>query len=82
MNILGYNNDWCYNGRFSVPESIVKLKGSFIQHNWRGSQGHSIEFLMGQHTLENEEVTCPNTRNLQLDSRHLRRTRPSRQQRQ
>jgi hypothetical protein len=62
MNILGYNDDWRYNSRFSVPESIAKLKGAFVLHNSWGSRGHSIEFLMGQRTLENEEATCPNTR--------------------
>jgi hypothetical protein len=62
MNVIGYNDEWQYKNRFGVPASVANLKGAFILHNSWGSPGHSIEFLMGQRTLENEEATCTNHR--------------------
>ena len=60
MNIVGYNDDWIYNSRFTTSKSLANLKGGFILHNsWR-SQGHSVDYLLGRRSEENENVICPN----------------------
>lgn len=64
MNILGYNDEYIINSRFNAPEIVRASKGAFILHNsWR-EDGHSIAYLMGQRTLENEQTLCPNHRNV------------------
>lgn len=61
MNVVGYNDNYQYYDRFSPKESIADMKGTFIIHNsWGATPGHSIDFLLGLRTLENEEVQCPN----------------------
>lgn len=61
MNVVGYNDNYRYNDRLSPTESISTLHGAFILHNsWGPTPGHSIDFLVGKRTLENEEVMCPN----------------------
>ncbi|KAK8838835.1 hypothetical protein M9Y10_032875 [Tritrichomonas musculus] len=61
MNIVGYNDNYQYIDRFAPKESIAEMKGTFIIHNsWGATPGHSIDFLLGKRTLENEEVQCPN----------------------
>ena len=61
MNIVGYNDNWRYNDRFSPIQTLSEMKGCFILHNsWGAAPGHSIDFLVGKRTLENEEVQCPN----------------------
>lgn len=61
MNVVGYNDNYQYIDRFSPKESIADMKGTFIIHNsWGATPGHSIDFLLGTRTLENEEVQCPN----------------------
>ncbi|OHT06795.1 hypothetical protein TRFO_05497 [Tritrichomonas foetus] len=61
MNIVGYNDNWRFNDRFAPSESIAEMKGTFILHNsWGATPGHSIDFLVGDRTLENEEMMCPN----------------------
>lgn len=65
MNIVGYNDDWVYLSRFTTSKSLSNLKGGFILHNsWR-SQGHSIDYLLGRRSEENENVICPNHGNPQ-----------------
>jgi len=60
MNIMAYNDNWVYNNRISGPKTLEAAKGCFILHNsWR-ADGHSISYLMGQRTLENEQTSCPN----------------------
>jgi len=60
MNLVGYNDDWIFRNRFMTSSSMADLKGGLILHNsWR-SQGHSIEYLMGEQSEENENVICPN----------------------
>ena len=60
MNIVGYNDNWEYLNRESGPKSAQNSKGAFILHNsWRAN-GHSIDYLMGKRTLENEQTSCPN----------------------
>jgi hypothetical protein len=60
MNIVGWNDNWAYHSRFAGPASVAPLKGAFILHNSWGNTGHSVDFLLGQRTLENEQATCPN----------------------
>jgi hypothetical protein len=60
MNIMGYNDDWLYRNRFQAPENSAQMKGGFILHNsWR-SEGHSVKYLAGLESEENEAVKCPN----------------------
>jgi len=59
MNLVGYNDDWLLRNRF-LGSNMAPLKGGFILHNsWTG-QGHSVEYLMGNRSEENENVICPN----------------------
>ena len=60
MNVVGYNDNWRYNNRFTTDNSVQNSKGCFILHNSWGSGGHSIEYLMGRRTVENEMTQCPN----------------------
>jgi len=61
MNIVGYNDDWVYLNRFATEKSIANLKGGFILHNsWTSKKGHSVDYLMGRRSEENEAVICPN----------------------
>lgn len=60
MNIVGYNDNWIYASKYSDETVVANLKGAFIVHNsWR-NQGHSVEYLMGYISEENEAVICPN----------------------
>ena len=60
MNVVGYNDDWIYRSRHVTDKSLANLKGGFVLHNsWR-SPGHSVEYLMGRRSEENEAVICPN----------------------
>ena len=60
MNIVGYNDNWQYLNRISGPTSAQNSRGAFILHNsWR-ADGHSIDYLLGNRTLENEQTSCPN----------------------
>ena len=62
MNIMGYNDNWRYNNRLASPKSLQGSRGCFILHNsWR-ADGHSISYLMGERTIENEQTSCPNHR--------------------
>lgn len=60
VNIVGYNDDWVYKSRIVSEKSMTELRGGFIIHNsWR-APGHSVEYLMGRRSEENEAVICPN----------------------
>ena len=60
MNVVGYNDDWVYKSRHSFDDSLSNLVGGFVLHNsWRNN-GHSVDFLMGRRSEENEAVICPN----------------------
>jgi hypothetical protein len=60
MNIVGYNDDWIYRSRKTTERSLAQMRGAFILHNsWR-SPGHSVDYLMGRMSEENEAVQCPN----------------------
>ncbi|OHS93545.1 hypothetical protein TRFO_11763 [Tritrichomonas foetus] len=60
VNIVGYNDDWVHKARVVSEKSMSELKGGFIIHNsWR-APGHSVEYLMGRMSEENEAVICPN----------------------
>lgn len=60
MNIVGYNDEWLFRNRFQTPEMTAQMKGGLILHNsWRG-EGHSVKYLMGLESEENENVRCPN----------------------
>ena len=60
MNVVGYNDEWLFRNRFQTPEMAAQMKGGLILHNsWRG-EGHSVKFLMGLESDENENVRCPN----------------------
>jgi hypothetical protein len=60
MNIVGYNDDWVYKNRFQSRQATAQLKGGFILHNsWRAG-GHSVDYLYGDQSEENEAVICPN----------------------
>lgn len=60
VNIVGYNDDWVYKSRIVSEQSMNELRGGFIIHNsWR-APGHSVEYLMGRRSEENEAVICPN----------------------
>ncbi|KAK8886489.1 hypothetical protein M9Y10_041952 [Tritrichomonas musculus] len=60
VNIVGYNDDWVYKSRLVSEQSMHELHGGFIIHNsWR-APGHSVEYLMGRRSEENEAVICPN----------------------
>ena len=61
-NIVGYNDDYIYQSRHAPKLSIADLRGAFILHSSFGAYGHSYDFLMGNRTLENEELVCPNHR--------------------
>jgi hypothetical protein len=62
MNVVGYNDNWIYLNRIAGPSSLESSRGCLILHNsWR-ADGHSIEYLMGRRTLENEQTSCPNVR--------------------
>lgn len=62
MNVVGYNDNWRYNARISSEKSVQPAKGTLILHNsWR-ADGHSVEYLLGERTLENEQTSCPNHR--------------------
>jgi hypothetical protein len=60
MNIVGYNDDWVYRTRRSAPKSLSNMRGGFIMHNSWAEPGHSVDFLMGRLSDENEAVQCPN----------------------
>lgn len=62
MNVVGYNDNWRYNNRFSSDMSVQNSKGCFILHNSWSTGGHSIDYLMGRRTMENEQTQCPNHR--------------------
>jgi hypothetical protein len=60
MNLVGYNDNWLYRNRFQSAQVSSQHKGGFILHNsWR-SGGHSVEYLYGSQSEENEAVICPN----------------------
>jgi hypothetical protein len=60
MNVVGWNDDWVYRNRFQTAEASAQLKGGFILHNsWRET-GHSVDYLLGNQSEENEAVICPN----------------------
>jgi hypothetical protein len=60
MNVVGYNDNWLYRNRCEAKETTATMKGGFILHNsWRGD-GHSVPYLMGLRSEEQEAVTCPN----------------------
>ena len=60
VNIVGYNDDWVHKARVVSEKSMTALRGGFIIHNsWR-APGHSVEYLMGRMSEENEAVICPN----------------------
>lgn len=60
MNVVGYNDEWVYTSKWDTDKSLSLLKGGFILHNsWR-ENGHSVDFLMGRRSPENEAVICPN----------------------
>jgi hypothetical protein len=60
MNIVGYNDGWLYRNRFQFPQVSSQHKGGFILHNsWRAG-GHSVEYLYGSQSEENEAIICPN----------------------
>lgn len=62
MNVVGFNDDWIYRNRYQTEAVTDLIKGGFILHNsWR-SEGHSVEYLMGNQSEENEAVQCPNHR--------------------
>ena len=62
MDIVGFNDDWVYRSRHATTKSLANIKGAFLFHNsWR-SNGHSVEYLMGRQSEENEAVICPNHR--------------------
>jgi len=60
MNIVGYNDNWRYLNRIASPKSVENAKGCLILHNSWKAGGHSVEYLMGKRTLENEQTSCPN----------------------
>jgi hypothetical protein len=60
MNIVGYNDNWRYLNRIAGPKSVENAKGCLILHNSWMASGHSVEYLMGKRTLENEATSCPN----------------------
>ena len=60
MDVVGYNDDWVYKARKGSERGLANLKGGFILHNsWR-APGHSVDFLLGRLSEENEAVQCPN----------------------
>lgn len=60
VNVVGYNDDWLYKSRLVSEQSMQPLRGGFIIHNsWR-APGHSVDYLMGRQSEENENVICPN----------------------
>jgi hypothetical protein len=60
MNIVGYNDDWIYRSRKSTEKALATMRGAFVLHNsWR-APGHSVDYLMGRLSEENEAVQCPN----------------------
>ncbi|EAY12864.1 hypothetical protein TVAG_430280 [Trichomonas vaginalis G3] len=60
MDIVGYNDEWVYTSKWDTDKSMALMKGGFILHNsWR-EVGHSVDFLLGKKSYENEMVTCPN----------------------
>jgi hypothetical protein len=60
MNVVGYNDDWVYKNRFQSRQTTAQLKGGLILHNsWRAG-GHSVDYLYGDQSEENEAVICPN----------------------
>jgi len=60
MNVVGYNDDWIYHSRHTTLKSLAPIKGGFIYHNSWASRGHSVEYLLGRRSEENEAVVCPN----------------------
>lgn len=60
MNIVGYNDDWVYRVHKGSERGIAKLKGGFILHNTWRAPGHSVDYLLGRISEENEAVQCPN----------------------
>lgn len=60
MNIVGYNDNWRYLNRIAGPNSVQNAKGCLILHNSWKAGGHSVQYLMGKRTLENEATSCPN----------------------
>jgi hypothetical protein len=60
MNILGYNDDYVYHSRKSSARGIAPIRGGFIMHNSWAEPGHSVEYLAGRQSEENEAVQCPN----------------------
>jgi len=62
MNVVGYNDNWRYDNRIASSHSVESSKGCLILHNSWMANGHSIEYLMGRRTLENELTSCPNMR--------------------
>jgi hypothetical protein len=60
MNIVGYNDDWVYHNRKGSERGLATIRGGFIMHNSWSEPGHSVDFLMGRLSEENEAVQCPN----------------------
>jgi hypothetical protein len=59
MNVVGYNDDWIYRNRFQNSDH-AKLRGGLILHNSWAAPGHSVDYLMGKRSEENENLICPN----------------------
>ncbi|KAH0795380.1 papain family cysteine protease domain containing protein [Histomonas meleagridis] len=60
MNVVAYNDEWLYRNRYQTENNAIMTKGGLILHNsWRQT-GHSVEYLMGQRSEENEAIVCPN----------------------
>ena len=62
MNVVGYNDNWRYLNRIAGPNSVQNAKGCLILHNSWMADGHSVDYLLGRRTLENEATSCPNHR--------------------
>jgi hypothetical protein len=60
MNVVGYNDAWLYRNRFQSAQASAQHKGGFILHNSWGARGHSVKYLYGDESEENEAVICPN----------------------
>jgi hypothetical protein len=60
MNIVGYHDDWLSRNRFRSRQTNALMKGGFILHNsWRAG-GHSVAYLYGDESEENEATICLN----------------------
>jgi hypothetical protein len=60
MNTIGYNDDWVYHSRKGSEKGIAPMCGGFLMQNSWARPGHSVDYLMGRLSEENEAVQCPN----------------------